>query len=50
MCNDFMFSNFQFGFIKGRSTITAIYFAHDVASYCNFNGSLVFMRGLDALF
>jgi hypothetical protein len=46
--SDFTFNDFQFGFIKGRGTNTAIGLAHDVASYCNFKGSPIFMCGLDA--
>ena len=47
-CNDFELNDFQFGFIEGRGTRTAISLAHDVALYCNFNDSSVFMCGLDA--
>ena len=47
-CCDIQNSDFQVGFVKGRRTTTAISLAHDVASYCISNGSLVFMCGLDA--
>ena len=47
-CSDFSFNDLQFGFIKNRGTNTAISLANDVASYCNFNGSSVFLCGLDA--
>ena len=33
-CSGFEFSPFQFGFIKGRGTSSAIALAHDVSSYC----------------
>ena len=47
-CNEFAFNDFQFSFIEGRGTRTAISLAHDVASYCNFKDFSVFMCGLDA--
>ena len=47
-CSDFKFSEFQFGYLKGRGTNTAISLAHDVYNYCIFNGSPVFMCSLDA--
>ena len=47
-CNTVKLSDFQFGFVPGRGTNTAISLAHDVASYCNYNSSPVFMWGLDA--
>ena len=47
-CVGYTFNDSQFGFIQGRSTNAAISLAHDVASYCIFNGSPVFMCGLDA--
>ena len=47
-CSDYNFSDYQFGFVRGRGTNTAITLAHDVAAYCNFNKSSVFMCGLDA--
>ena len=47
-CSDFSFNDLQFGFIKNRGTNTAVSLANDVASYCNFNGSSVFLCGLDA--
>ena len=47
-CGGYTFNDSQFGFIQGRSTNDAISLAHDVASYCIFNGSPVFMCGLDA--
>ena len=47
-CSGFEFSPFQFGFIKGRGTSSAIALAHDVSSYCVSKGSSVFMCRLDA--
>jgi hypothetical protein len=46
-CNESVFSDFQFGFIKGRGTDTAISLTHDIASYFKYNGSQVFMCSLD---
>ena len=36
-------SEYQFGFVQNRSTNTAICLAHDVASFCNYIGSSVFI-------
>ena len=47
-CSESCFNDFQFGFIKNRGTNTAISLANDVASYCNSQGSALFMCGLDA--
>ena len=47
-CSDYNFSDYQFGFFHGKGTNTAVTLAHDVAAYCNFNKSSVFMCGLDA--
>ena len=47
-CDNFKPSDYQFGFVQNRSTNTAISLAHDVASYCNYNGSSVFICSLDA--
>ena len=40
-CNTVELSDFQFGFVPGRGTNTAISLSHDVASYCNYNSSPV---------
>ena len=47
-CNNVKFNNFQFGFVSGRGTNTAVELVHDTASYCNFKGSPLFMFALDA--
>ena len=47
-CNNVKFNAFQFGFVSGRGTNTAIALAHDTASYFNFKGSPLFMCALDA--
>ena len=47
-CNNVKFNDFQFGFVSGRGTNTAIALAHDTASYFNFKGSPLFMCALDA--
>ena len=39
--------DYQFGFIEGRGTSTAVALAHDVMAYCNYNNSSVFMCSLD---
>ena len=46
-CKGFKYSDYQFGFIEGRSTSTAVALAHDVMAYCNYNNSSVFMCSLD---
>ena len=43
----FKYSDYQFGFIEGRGTSTAVALAHDVMAYCNYNNSSVFMSSLD---
>ena len=48
VASNFRFNDFQFGFIEGRGTSTAISLAHDVAAYCHSKGSSVFMCELDA--
>ena len=48
VASNFRFNDFQFGFIEGRGTSTAISLSHDVAAYCNSKGSSVFLCGLDA--
>ena len=47
-CNGFSYSDYQFGFVRGRGTNTAISLAHDVIAYCNHNNSPVFACSLDA--
>ena len=47
-CNGFSYSDYQFGFVHGRGTNTAISLAHDVIAYCNHNNSPVFACSLDA--
>ena len=46
-CNDHKFSEFQFGFVTGRGSNSAVALVHDVASYFNAKGSTIFMCGLD---
>ena len=48
VASNFRFNDFQFSFIEGRGTSTAISLSHDVAAYCNSKGSSVFLCGLDA--
>ena len=47
-CSDYKFSDYQFGFIKGRGTSTAMSLINDVASYFNHKGSPLFVCSLDA--
>ena len=47
-CADYKYSDYQFGFISGRGTQTAIALANDVLEYCNYNESAVFVCNLDA--
>jgi hypothetical protein len=47
-CSEYKFNDFQFGFIKGRGTSTAISLINDVTSYFDFKGSPLFMCTLDA--
>ena len=42
LCSEFSFSDYQFGFVRGKSTNTTITLAHDVATCCNYNHSSVF--------
>ena len=46
-CSDFNLNDFQFGFVRGRGTSTAISLAHDVLNYCNYKNSAIFMCSLD---
>jgi exonuclease III len=47
-CSDFRFSDSQFGFVKGRSTSSAISLVQDISSHFVNNGSQVYMCALDA--
>jgi hypothetical protein len=47
-CDNYVDNDYQFGFIRGRGTNSAVALAHDVMSYCNHNGSPVFVCSLDA--
>ena len=38
-CKGSKYSDYQFGFIEGRGTSTAVALAHDVMAYCNYNYS-----------
>ena len=44
-CNDHKFSEFQFGFVTGRGSISAAALVHDVASYFNAKGSTIVCAG-----
>ena len=47
-CADYKYNDYQFGFISGRGTQTAIELANDVLEYCNYNEFAVFVCNLDA--